>query len=185
MVFEALIGGDFAEEIDPEWVTGEIDDGNCPDKLQAMAKNMAKWEKKLKARRPILVGHNQFFDLCFIYEAFLGPLKDSFNVFQKQVYTFLRHMVDTKYLYQMSHVRHEMLADDNLQEVFKSMKGQNTPLITAKPGYGYGKSFTHQAGYDSRSLWPGLSKTLTLMRSRLDDGCCVPQVIMEPTLRAG
>jgi hypothetical protein len=73
---------------------------------------MKKYEDQLKRQRPVLVGHNQFHDLCFLYEKFIGDLPSSLGDFKDQIRHLFPRLVDTKYL--GSKGEHSMIADETL-----------------------------------------------------------------------
>jgi len=55
--------------------------------------------KAVLAQRPrVLVGHNCFMDLVFIYNYFYGSLPDSVEEFQESLHAIFPTIVDTKYL---------------------------------------------------------------------------------------
>jgi len=165
-VIEALAGGSFAKEITAKLRLDE-----------PMAAIMEAAEERLKARRPVLVGHNQFLDLCFLHQTFFGPLPPTLEAFEAEIHASFPRVADTKFMAERG--RHEMAPDFNLRDLFLRAKGAATPVIVAAlgtPGYPPGIDRSHSAGFDS--TWPGRSAPLRcalLTLCRLDDGSIVCQ----------
>jgi poly(A)-specific ribonuclease len=161
-VIEALVGGNFAEEIDVEWLVGDLDAASRKQALKDMKRNLATYEKKLKEHRPILVGHNQMLDLCFIYRTFFGPLPDKLEDFQRDIQFLFPRIADTKYM--ATRGGHDMLAENSLEEWFASLKEEIAPKMTCQTLFGYLRRAPHQAGYDSKKLEiPRLNAMLTVV----------------------
>ncbi|KAL2137174.1 hypothetical protein VTI74DRAFT_7721 [Chaetomium olivicolor] len=101
-VIEALTGSAFADDLDsslflnpqPSSVTTPNHDSPPARLLLSLRLSQA----RLRRRRPILVGHNPLFDLCFIHEAFLGPLPADVASFRWRIHALFPRVVDTKYL---------------------------------------------------------------------------------------
>ncbi|KAK0646231.1 ribonuclease H-like domain-containing protein [Cercophora newfieldiana] len=70
-VIEALVGGDFADDIDPHLICGPTATERALDKARQKLEGA---EAKLKDNPPVVIGHNPLFDLCFLYETFIGRL---------------------------------------------------------------------------------------------------------------
>lgn len=150
-MIEALTGGDFAERIPSRWLVTPEDGVSLDETSSQLAQDIKRYEAMLKVGRPILVGHNQFYDLCFIYRAFIGPLPSTSGAFSREIHRLFPRIVDTKHL--ASRGDHSMVADDSLAELFASVRNEEYPQLTQDPGfqYGYGRAAAHQAGFDSKS----------------------------------
>ncbi|KAK4169365.1 ribonuclease H-like domain-containing protein [Cladorrhinum sp. PSN259] len=107
-------------------------------------------EKNHLQRPPIIVGHNQWFDLCFLYQTFVGELPTRFEEFRKEAKVIWPQLVDTNY----------MSIDtgndpENLSNLYKRLAGQKDPFtLVWRPNPSFGKKDTtrpreHDAGYDS------------------------------------
>lgn len=125
-----------------------MDDPNSGRRLAALKQEIASYEEKLKKNRPILVGHNKFIDLFFIYRTFIGPLPGELEDFQQHIHYLFPRIVDTKYM--VTRGGHDMLPDENLQELFSMFKSQDLPAIEFVHQFGYRREAAHQAGYDSK-----------------------------------
>lgn len=118
--------------------------------VSRIAQDMRLCEAILKARRPIFVGHNQFFDLCFIYQTFIGPLLDSSLAFKKEIHRLFPRMIDTKYL--ASRGDPAIAADSSLGSVYSRLAHEEVPRVQRHVLMGSGEESPHQAGHDSKSL---------------------------------
>lgn len=141
-IWDALCGGNFAAAVDPELVVGT-------DPLLAIALHrvLLTCEERLHARRPIIVGHNMLWDLCFLFKTFQGRLPDSVDEFQKLVNDKMPKIVDTKYLFTRG--GHEMMPDQSLDECHSAVQNEMAPQVKLSPLYHYHKQAPHEAGYDS------------------------------------
>lgn len=99
-IFEALCGGDLAG-IDPMWsYTGdENGQSNTTDSSRAVLEaELAAVTKELKEKHRVIVGHNLFTDLCFLYKTFIGDLPAGVGDFQSQIHSLFPFVIDTKFL---------------------------------------------------------------------------------------
>lgn len=55
-------------------------------------------KRQLKQNRPVMVGHNMFFDLLFFYRCFIGSLPDTLQEFNGAIHDLFPMLADTKYL---------------------------------------------------------------------------------------
>ena len=58
----------------------------------------ASQDESAEEKKPILVGHNLFLDLIYIYKCFFGPLPDQLEVFRSIMSALFPLIIDTKYL---------------------------------------------------------------------------------------
>ncbi|KAK7744414.1 hypothetical protein SLS62_010138 [Diatrype stigma] len=98
-LFEALAGGSLPPRIQQHWA--------CPAQPQQgpgaytgfnLNFDVTRCEEALRKSRPIVVGHNLFYDLVFIYRTFFGPLPDNLDDFLLEIHQLFPRIVDTKYL---------------------------------------------------------------------------------------
>jgi len=151
------MGTKFASTVPVEYMVSE----RGADRGAAIARMKERMQcvwTKLAHERPVLVGHNFLYDLCFIYQSFCGPLPDTIDEFGQELCLLFPRLVDTKYLARR-HGDHSMLADDTLTELFDGVKDINMPRIVADPSMpevvrgDYPPAVSaHQAGYDSKFL---------------------------------
>ncbi|EAQ91247.1 hypothetical protein CHGG_03182 [Chaetomium globosum CBS 148.51] len=95
-IIEALIGGSFADALDPELL---LDNNHLPPTTASqLRQNLHLYEARLRAHRPILIGHNPFLDLCFLHETFLQPLPADALAFRRATHRFFPRIIDTKHL---------------------------------------------------------------------------------------
>ncbi|RYP31135.1 hypothetical protein DL767_005888 [Monosporascus sp. MG133] len=155
-IFEALVGGCFASIIRGEWTSeSSVPEGHSNLKDFHRDFDAVKCEESLQKNRPIIVGHNLFHDLVFIYRTFFGPLPEKLDDFLVEIHTLFPRVADTKY----------MATRNRLFESFN--RTCQFPVYATVPGFGYkelrGRESTagpatdqqakrghaHMAGYDS------------------------------------
>lgn len=142
-IWDALCGGHFTSLIDAELIVG-----NDAELTVALRKSFWECETRLREKRPIVVGHNMLWDLCFLFRTFQGRLPESVDAFQKLVGEKMPKIVDTKYLFTRGD--HEMMPDQSLEECLAAVKDEEAPRVKAPLLYRYLKAAPHEAGYDSK-----------------------------------
>ncbi|KAK4044601.1 ribonuclease H-like domain-containing protein [Parachaetomium inaequale] len=146
-VIEALVGGSFAGDIDPELlVDARIQGANRKSITTQTRLNLQLFEDRIKQRRPILIGHNPFLDLCFLHETFLQPLPADAAAFRRETNQFFPRIVDTKYLSAQLGFR----TSKNLEQLYRLVVGQGPSLpIIPETGFDARGGSAHGAGFDS------------------------------------
>ncbi|PGH23764.1 hypothetical protein AJ80_02194 [Polytolypa hystricis UAMH7299] len=145
-IVEGMAGGDlsnldsrcFLQILSASRVSGE-----------ALFEHSRKLQNKLKAKRPILVGHNMFTDLVNFYRCFIGDLPDKVEDFQKAIHELFPMVIDTKYM--ATHNCSSSKPSSSLIELNTLLAESKTPEIRIDPDhykYHSGNSL-HEAGYDS------------------------------------
>jgi len=114
-------------------------------------------EAKLKERRPVVIGHYQFHDLCFIYQTFLGTLPPTLDEFRHEIHRLFPRIVDTKYLTSAEGER-------SLEELYSSAKRQDFPRLNPVSGFVYFAEPKHEAGFDSWMTAVVFAKTALLLK---------------------
>ncbi|TQN73348.1 Poly(A)-specific ribonuclease PARN [Colletotrichum shisoi] len=105
-------------------------------------------EDQLKRSRPVIVGHNQFMDLLFLYNTFVDDLPATLDDFLAKIHELFPYILDTK----LMAIKHQAIeGEDPLIDLYDRFSDRKAmPHIDWPPGYGYGRSGTaHQAGFDS------------------------------------
>jgi poly(A)-specific ribonuclease len=143
-VFEALVGGGFADEIDVTLLLGP--GPHTPNAIASMKERLQRLEKATKSRERVVVAHNSLFDLCFMYQTFVGDLPQSLRQFKIDLQTLFPRLVDTKYM--ATREVHELDPDMSLEQLYDTVKKYHLPQVspTLPP-----RKVAHQAGYDSES----------------------------------
>ncbi|KAF2821557.1 CAF1-domain-containing protein [Ophiobolus disseminans] len=105
--------------------------------------------ERLKSRQPVLVGHNMFTDIVYLYRTFVGELPDTLQGFNEAIHDLFPKIVDTKYL--ATHAEGDLNASPTLQEIAEGLGDQPLPVIVTHPDHGkYQETEAfHEAGYDS------------------------------------
>lgn len=139
-IFEALIGGQINKDL--LYILGNDGFDDQRDRLdRALA--------RLNRKRPVLVGHNMFTDIVYLYRTFVGPLPNTLAEFNASLHELLPKIVDTKYL--ATHAEGDLNASPTLEEIAKSLQHQPLPNIVTHEDYNKynGREAFHEAGYDS------------------------------------
>ncbi|KAJ4385148.1 hypothetical protein N0V85_008194 [Neurospora sp. IMI 360204] len=101
-VVEALLGGHFADDIEPElcffYVT-HMGRDTREQLISTFRERVGAAEYRNKLRRPILLVHSQLNMLCHFYSTFLGPLPETLDDFTKRIHQIFPRIVDTRILY--------------------------------------------------------------------------------------
>lgn len=82
----------------------------------------------LQAKKTILVGHNAFMDLVYLYKCFFGSLPDLVEDFQEVIHKLFPVVIDTKYVATHDEV-HPVLARSSLEELDEQLSAQKFPII--------------------------------------------------------
>lgn len=161
-VFNAITTGDISG-LDPKWVchsaSGEPIFNDTTDKLR----EIHKLQKALEAKTQIIVGHNLFTDLIFLYKTFVGKLPKDVVDYNAEVHRLFPVVLDTKFIATQNQGGRTMRGASGLGELHEAMKGQSRPLICLSENHGsYAEGGRdHEAGYDSMFL--SLVKTRQLL----------------------
>ncbi|KAF1961827.1 CAF1-domain-containing protein [Byssothecium circinans] len=147
-IFEALAMGDISET-DPFHynigVSGSIIAANHHD----VKDRFDRTHERLKTHQPVLVGHNMFTDLVYLYRSFVGELPDTLDEFCKVLHDEFPRIIDTKWL--ATHAGGDLNLSPTLQEIAEGLEDQPLPdIVTHRdhPKYHETQAF-HEAGYDS------------------------------------
>lgn len=97
----------------------------------------------------ILVGHNCFLDLVYIYRTFIGQLPDTVEEFQSKLHDHWPFIVDTKYM--STHNCGDINPVSSLEQIAQQLSAQQNPILEVDKEhmkYANVEAF-HEAGYDS------------------------------------
>jgi CAF1 family ribonuclease len=145
---EALCGGDISkipERCFLSALSGDTKPSLDDDRYSNYVDDL---QHRLSTRRRILIGHNCFTDLVYLYACFIGDPPDNVEDFQEQIHQHFPAVVDTKFLASMVK---ELKYNSNLEALEKEMRAESLPAIevpTAFDRYVWGEHF-HEAGFDS------------------------------------
>jgi poly(A)-specific ribonuclease len=127
-IIEALLGGNIGDiEAEPlilDFLGTAIEFG--PDKAE-VEKRLSRVMDKLAVRRPVLVGHNVFVDLIFIYQNFLQDLPGQVGQLQEIVHGDFPLIVDTKYM--ATHNCGVLNPASSLEQLDEMLSSQSKPAI--------------------------------------------------------
>lgn len=97
-ITDALAGREWHKKIDTGVVGRRIEGERQTDTTALFKSRLRELDDSLKAHRPVMVGHNCFLDLVYIYHNFYGALPDTVEGFQEKLNEVFPLIVDTKYL---------------------------------------------------------------------------------------
>lgn len=109
-------------------------------------------KKIIEKKDHILVGHNLFTDLIFLYDTFFGQLPDLVEEFQEAIHELFPTILDTKYI--STEGDNAMSGRSGLKEILAPFLKVQTPLIVLHEqhtSYGALMGKDHEAGFDSKS----------------------------------
>jgi len=148
-VIEALCGGNF----------GRIDlrsFGKDPTTGAAIFCDIDDYSARLNRARqtlarshPVIVGHNVFLDLVYLYKTFIGTLPATIEEFGEAIHKLFPMIVDTKYL--ATHNCGDLIPASSLRDIEAMLRSQQKPELILHSDYGkYAMDeLPHEAGYDS------------------------------------
>ncbi|CAG7954199.1 unnamed protein product [Penicillium olsonii] len=145
-IAEALVGGNF-DELDPEAFNPLLKRIENPTlDVQQISERV---KSQLKRNRPVLVGHNMFFDLLFFYRCFIGSLPDTLEEFNGSIHELFPVLADTKYM--ATHDCGVMAQQSALEDLNRNLAHLEYPKIEIDTRFTKYRTrrCAHEAGYDS------------------------------------
>lgn len=98
-VAEALAGGDLSNAYLAMSMNDRRFDGEVPpNSWKGFTRRLEELYKKLNSRKKVLVGHNCFLDLVYLYKIFYGDLPEYVEGFQRAMLDTFPLVFDTKYM---------------------------------------------------------------------------------------
>ncbi|KAE8371372.1 ribonuclease H-like domain-containing protein [Aspergillus bertholletiae] len=147
-IMEALSGGDLSH-LDPFCFVSIMNSTRAVEPQTSLHGFFDKLQKCLKTRRPVLVGHNLFTDVVYLYRCFFGSLPDKLEEFQAVVHELFPILMDTKYM--ATHDCGSIIPKSSLSEINDNLLHIKTPKICIHDHHSKYNSqkIDHEAGYDS------------------------------------
>ncbi|CAK1364884.1 hypotheticalsprotein [Cercospora beticola] len=148
-IIEALHGGNISgldlKESAKDAITGEdifVD-------LNEYKAQFHRAQALMRGNPRVLVGHNCFLDLVYIYRTFVGDLPDTVEDFQKKLHKLFPAIVDTKYM--CTHNCGDISPASSLEQIAEQLSPLETPVVETDPQHGKYNNVQafHEAGYDS------------------------------------
>lgn len=114
--------------------------------VQARFDRIQHW---LNNRRPVLVGHNVFVDLVYLYQAFVDDLPETLDEFSTAIHDYFPLIIDTKFL--VTHDVKNTMPQSRLDEIWELLRQEAEPKIEMHPSHDKYNNIEHghEAGYDS------------------------------------
>ena len=149
-LIEAISGGDITK-MPLEYFTNAFStDVKPPDgEDRALKTFIDGLQQRLSSRRRILIGHNCFTDLVYLYSCFVGQLPEKVEEFQDAIRELFPAVVDTKFIASFGTGWHSTSLQD--VELELNTDGTGVPLIETPVDfdrYTVGQKL-HEAGFDS------------------------------------
>ncbi|KAE9990704.1 hypothetical protein EG327_001051 [Venturia inaequalis] len=172
-IIEALAGGSLHDIELPWFAKDPVDGSDIFFDEQDFSARLNRAKAHLKTRRPVLVGHNLFTDLIYLYHSFIGKLPDTVSEFRTRIHDLFPTIVDTKYL--ATHNCGNINPASSLEQIEETLRTQETPVIHTHPYHTkyVNKEAFHEAGYDSLLT----ARVMILLSANLEAaGTYVPEV---------
>ncbi|KAK0128249.1 hypothetical protein ONS95_000226 [Cadophora gregata] len=147
-IFEALSGGELSD-IDPDWFCSKSAE-DSEEQWFKVQREFAEVVETLRNKKHIIVGHNLFADLAFLFRTFIGHLPVNVKHFQEDIHALFPYVIDTKYI--ATYGADAMSTRSNLKELLAPLRKTHVPLILLHESHTtYGAEFgkEHEAGFDS------------------------------------
>jgi poly(A)-specific ribonuclease len=157
-IIEALVRGDLSK-LDSN-LFGALPFDPRSEKRRAALETAVKIKMKLKRNPPVLVGHNLFVDMVYLWQCFFGYLPERVEDFQSLLHENFPLLIDTKYLAthdcgDINPIASLDKIDESLKDAEKPKIGEST-YIESQTSANLGtvsrqllKTGLHEAGYDS------------------------------------
>ena len=147
-VVEALVGGDISKlPLAHYRLPLSTDKRSSVTDIQLKEMSIS-LQKKVRQHKTVLVGHNMFLDVIYLYQCFLGDLPDKVEEFKTCLNLITPLVVDTKWL---AAFKSREVDNTSLGDVEDSLRDEELPVTQMARGftkYDNGDSY-HEAGYDS------------------------------------
>ena len=149
-LIEAISGGDITG-MPREYFTSAFksDVKSADGKEKTLTRFVDDLQQKLNSRRRILIGHNCFMDLVYLYNCFMGQLPEKVERFQEMIREIFPAVVDTKFIASFG----RGWGRTNLQDLALDLStdGLDVPVIGIPVGFDRytAGQMLHEAGYDS------------------------------------
>ena len=150
-VIEALFGGDVTG-IDPNWFAVSYDGNSQWIDINKIERDLSEIQDTIRFSnsKRLLVGHNLFMDLAFLYQTFIDDLPVRVEDFQAMIHQLLPNVIDTKFIAtSVEHAGH--LDSSSLAELSTKYKNVLEPVIDIPENFRAYITIPklHEAGYDS------------------------------------
>ncbi len=163
-VFEALVGGEMSGDA-VRFAREAVGVDGRPGLERAV--------ERLRGRKLVLVGHNLFTDIVYLYRTFIGPLPDTLDEFSAMLHELFPKIVDTKFL--ATHAGGDLNVSPTLEEIARGLEEREWPKIRTHADHGKyeGLEAFHEAGFDSlltATIMLRLAGKLGVERSERSEG---------------
>nr|POE79572.1 poly(a)-specific ribonuclease parn [Quercus suber] len=104
---------------------------------------------RIRGNPKMIVGHNCFLDMVYIYHAFIGPLPDTVEEFSSVLHKHWPEVVDTKYM--STHNCGDINPVSSLEQIAHQLSTEEVPKIVVDGNHMKydGIEAFHEAGFDS------------------------------------
>lgn len=138
--------------LNPKWFCTNENGEPTFTALETINKNIQEVKEALKSKLRVLVGHNLFNDLIFLYRTFVGTLPHEVSEFSHLIHELFPQVYDTKYM--ATQEGSSTQSNSSLRDIRDGLQLQQKPIIVLAEGHvAYGaiaaRIRDHEAGYDS------------------------------------
>ena len=95
--------------------------------LDHIKSRLGRAQRLLTNKKSVLVGHNLFLDLIYLYKTFIGSLPDRVEDFINLVHTMFPLVIDTKYM--ATHNCGDINPRSSLEEIAEQLSSEQYPLL--------------------------------------------------------
>lgn len=126
-IVEAMTGGSL-HMIDLRWFAQDPVTGAavCFD-VDDFSSRLNRASNLLRDHRPVLVGHNLFTDLVYLYQCFIGELPETIEEFRILIHDLFPVIVDTKYM--ATHNCGNINPASSLEQIEQALRNEQVPRI--------------------------------------------------------
>jgi poly(A)-specific ribonuclease len=180
-IVEALFcGADNLKRLDPK-ATGMLDVNvangtttGSPVSYYELVRRRTGIAEKLRNHPVVLVGHNLFGDLAYLYQHFIGELPETLEGFRQIVHQAMPLVIDTKYM--ATHNCGNTQPPSSLEQLHESLKSYK------EPGYGIPVGFEKYLEKNSNDQ---TSSTGQYLHEAGYDGYVTAQILLKLTSKLG
>lgn len=97
-ISDAFAGRDWHQNIDSGIINRRLEGESQTENTHLFKERMKELDQSLKDHQTVMIGHNCFLDLVYIYHNFYGELPDTVGEFQEALHKVFPLIIDTKFM---------------------------------------------------------------------------------------
>lgn len=148
-IIEAMNGGDISDLDLKECARDPLSGEYIFFDMDEFKANFHRAANMLRFNPRVLIGHNCFLDLVYIYRTFIGELPGTVEEFQQKIHNLWPMIIDTKYM--STHNCGDINPVSSLEQIATQLSAEHKPIMEVDPQHKkyQGHEVLHEAGYDS------------------------------------